>query len=139
MIELLEAHPGRQRFSVGEIAAELGWDSDRVQAEAKRLGRAGIVEVGNGGIELTAAGMSEATFVVKSHRLWEHFLVYRDILGPDHVDRPADEVEHLLTPEIIARLEEILQREHGLDPARVINIHQTGSSYGGDDEERAAS
>ena len=139
VIELLEAHDGRRRFSAGEIAAELGWDTDRAQAEARRLGRAGIVGTGNGGIELTGAGMSEATFVVKSHRLWEHFLVYRDILAPDHVDRPADEVEHLLTPEIISRLEEILEREHGLDPARVINIHQTGSSYGGGGEERAAS
>ena len=83
--------------------------------------------------------MSEATFVVKSHRLWEHFLVYRDILAPDHVDRPADEVEHLLTPEIIVRLEEILERDHGLDPARVINIHETGSRYGAGGEGRAAS
>ncbi len=139
VIELLEAHPGRQRFSVGEIAAELGWDTDRVRAEAKGLGRAGLAGAGNGGIELTVAGMSEATFVVKSHRLWEHFLVYRDILAPDHVDRAADEVEHLLTPEIIARLEEILEREHGLDPARVINIHQTGSRYGAGGEDRAAS
>ena len=139
VIELLEVNPGRRGFSGSEIAAELRWDSGRVEAEAKQLARAGIAEVGADGIALTDPGMSEATFVVKSHRLWEHFLVYRDILGPDHVDRPADEVEHLLTPEIIARLEEILQREHGLDPARVINIHQTGSSYGGDDEERAAS
>ena len=140
VIELLEAHPGRQRFSAGEIAAELGWDTDRVH-RPRRSGwsRAGLVGAGNGGIELTGAGMSEATFVVKSHRLWEHFLVYRDILAPDHVDRAADEVEHLLTPEIIARLEEILERDHGLDPARVINIHQTGSRYGAGGEDRAAS
>jgi manganese/zinc/iron transport system permease protein len=138
VVELLEGHPGRQRFSIGEVAAELGSDADRAETEAKRLSRAGLAEVKNDGIALTGAGMSEATFVVKSHRLWEHFLVYRDILAADHVDRPADEVEHLLTPEIIARLEEILQRDHGLDPARVINIHETGSGYGAGDEGRAA-
>ena len=66
---------------------------------------------------------------MKSHRLWEHYLVYRDILSADHVDRPADEVEHLLTPVILERLEEILQRDHGIDTELVVDIHGSGSQY----------
>ena len=45
------------------------------------------------------------------------------------MDRPADEVEHLLTPEIIADLEQILAEERGIDPDEVVNIHGTLSHY----------
>ena len=57
-------------------------------------------------------------------------MVYRDILAIDHVAGPADELEHLLTPDIITRLEEILQRDHDLDPTTIINIHDNESGYG---------
>ena len=52
-----------------------------------------------------------------------------DLLDADHVDRPADEVEHLLTPEIIADLEQIIAEERGIDPDEVVNIHGTLSHY----------
>ncbi|MDE2722362.1 MAG: hypothetical protein OXI59_03200, partial [Gemmatimonadota bacterium] len=68
----------------------------------------------------------EANFVVKSHQLWEYYLVYRSILEVDHVDRSADEVEHILTPEIIEQLELILAQE-GIDV--VGDIHKTHSGY----------
>ena len=45
------------------------------------------------------------------------------------MDRPADEVEHLLTPEIIADLEQILAEERGIDTDEVVNIHGTLSHY----------
>jgi len=96
---------------------------------ARRLRRAGLVEARNGGWELSSRGLEEGLFVVKSHRLWEHYLYYRSILTVDHVDRPADEVEHLLTPEIIARLEEILTLEKGIDPAQIVNLHTDKGRY----------
>ena len=78
---------------------------------------------------LSQQGREEGLFVVKSHRLWEHYLFYRDILDADHLDRPADEVEHLLTPAIITRLEDILEREQGIDTRRIVNIHASSSLY----------
>jgi manganese/zinc/iron transport system permease protein len=147
VIELREGQPDAAGFPVREVAGELGWEEARVRREAKRLARLGLTQIergptgGDERLRLTDAGTDEGTFIVKSHRLWEHYLVYRDILSADHVDRPADEVEHLLTPELIGRLEELLEREQGLDPSKVVNIHESGSGYRrrGRDEGRAAS
>ena len=68
-------------------------------------------------------------FIVKSHRLWEYYLYYRSILDIDHVDRSADEVEHLLTPEIIVQIEKLLEKERGISPNEVVNIHGSLSHY----------
>jgi len=54
---------------------------------------------------LTAAGLSAAADVVRVHRLWEIFLIEHADIAPDHVDRDADQIEHILSPELIARLE----------------------------------
>jgi manganese/zinc/iron transport system permease protein len=129
VIELREASPDAAGFAVAAIAKELDWEPSRVRREARRMERAGLAQVDDDQVRLTEKGTAEGTFIIKSHRLWEHYLVYRDILAADHVDRPADEVEHLLTPELLLRLEEILQQAHGLDPKRVVNIHETGSGY----------
>lgn len=112
------------------IADELQVSRRRVQRLAKRLSRDGWVARHNGACSLTAQGQKEAAFVVKSHRLWEYYLVYRSILERDHVDRPADEVEHILTPEMIDQLETLLANEN-IDT----DIHATDSGYrrtGGD-------
>ena len=129
LIELEERAGKARPFSTQELVDELGWERRRVTREAKRLRRLDMVTLDHKGVEATPAGLAEGTFVVKCHRLWEHYLVYRDILAADHVDRPADEVEHLLTPDILERLEEILRRDHGIDTERVVDIHGSGSGY----------
>ncbi len=129
LVELQERTGVARPFEVEELIEELGWVRRRVIGEARRLRRQGLVTLENAHISATPAGLAEGTFVVKSHRLWEHYLVYRDILAADHVDRPADEVEHLLTPDILLRLEEILRRDHGIDPDQVVDIHGSGSGY----------
>jgi len=128
-VELMEQLEEQLPLSLGEVAARLSWEEGRTERMARRLRRAGLVEARNGGWELSSRGLEEGLFVVKSHRLWEHYLYYRSILTVDHVDRPADEVEHLLTPEIIARLEEILTLEKGIDPAQIVNLHTDKGRY----------
>ena len=55
---------------------------------------------------LTEAGLRKATRIVKLHRLWELYLMeYVDILD-DHVHYNAEVIEHLITPEIEAELEQ---------------------------------
>lgn len=128
-IELQEKLGEERPWTVEELAIELGRSPDKVKRFGAQLERAGFTARTDGHFALTAAGLEEGLFVVKSHRLWEHYLYYQTILDADHVDRPADEVEHLLTPEIIIRLEEILARERGIDPGQVVNLHGTGSEY----------
>ena len=128
-VELQEKIEEARPLAIEELSIEMGYSPDKVRRIACGLDRVGHVEQTSGFVALTKTGLEEGLFVVKSHRLWEHYLYYQTILDADHVDRPADEVEHLLTPEIIARLEEILARERGIDPAEVVNLHGTGSQY----------
>lgn len=111
---------------LADLARELQLPLYRVRRLAKRLARDGWVNLHNGACSLTELGHKEAVFVVKSHQLWEYYLVYRSILEEDHVDRSADEVEHILTPEIIEQLESILAQE---DISVVGDIHKTHSGY----------
>lgn len=117
---------GKREVVLLDLASELQLPLYRVRRLAKRLGRDGWVSMRNGACSLTELGQKEADFVVKSHQLWEYYLVYRSILEEDHVDRPADEVEHILTPEIIEQLETILVQE---DIDVIGNIHKTHSGY----------
>jgi manganese/zinc/iron transport system permease protein len=64
-----------------------------------RLRRAGTEVV------LTELGRRDALRVTRNHRLFEQFLVTHAELAPSHVDRSADFVEHVLSPEMIAKLE----------------------------------
>jgi manganese/zinc/iron transport system permease protein len=127
--ELGEKSPDSACFSTSELAAELGWNAVRVERLGRKLARQQYAERVGAGWQLLQKGFDEGLFIVKSHRLWEHYLYYRSILNADHVDRPADEVEHLLTPEIIERLEQILSEERGIDPQQVVNIHGSLSHY----------
>lgn len=54
---------------------------------------------------LTESGRAHAEKIVRAHRLWEIFLVEQASIAPDHVHRDADDIEHALTPELIALLE----------------------------------
>ncbi len=49
---------------------------------------------------LTATGQSEATRVVRLHRLWELYLNERMNIAPDHVHHDAEAIEHIITPEL---------------------------------------
>jgi len=127
--ELAEKDRESRSFSTSALAVELGWKAARVERLGRKLARQGYTERVGAGWTLMQRGFDEGLFIVKSHRLWEHYLYYRSILDADHVDRPADEVEHLLTPEIIERLEQILSAERGIDPQQVVNIHGSLSHY----------
>lgn len=54
---------------------------------------------------LTERGRERAARLVRSHRLWEMYLITHADIAPSHVDRTADEVEHVLGKELVARLE----------------------------------
>lgn len=62
-------------------------------------------------IRLTQSGLTHAEKVVRAHRLWEIFLVEQADIAPDHVHRDADEIEHVLTPEIMSLLEAKLAQQ----------------------------
>jgi len=58
--------------------------------------------------QLTEQGVLEAQRIVRLHRLWELYLQQYLNLDPDHVHDDAEAMEHVITPEIEAQLDELL-------------------------------
>lgn len=57
---------------------------------------------------LTSDGKARALKIVRLHRLWEVYLVYLG-QGVEKVHRNAEEMEHIITPELEKELTELLQ------------------------------
>lgn len=70
--------------------------------------RAGWARSERSGVALTPSGSDRAAGVVRKHRLWELYLARRLDLPLDHLHRDAEAMEHVLTDETVARLEEVL-------------------------------
>ena len=69
-----------------------------------RLKRHGWIERKGESIELTFDGMKKAASVVRLHRLWELYLTQTLGCDIESVHRNAEEMEHVLTPDLEARL-----------------------------------
>lgn len=81
---------------------------------------------------LTRYGLAEAAKVVRAHRVWELFLTEQASIAPDHVDRDADEIEHVLPHDLIERLEQRLREQGRLPNAPVPeSVHPIGPAAGG--------
>jgi manganese/zinc/iron transport system permease protein len=63
-----------------------------------------VFDNGRGGFVLTERGLRRAARVTRLHRLWELYLTRRVEIAPDHVHDDAEEIEHIITPELEARL-----------------------------------
>ncbi len=74
----------------------------------RALQRRGFVVLRGAQWTLTPAGTDRARRIVKLHRLLEMYLARFLRLPPDHVHEAAETLEHLISPELEARLEEEL-------------------------------
>ena len=85
---------------------DLGRPSSARRGLANSARRRGlVVALPDGSFALTAQGRTAASRVIRAHRLWELYLIEQADIATDHVDRDADEIEHILPPEVIAQLE----------------------------------
>lgn len=93
-----------------------GWQARWSMAGLIRTDR--IAKVGDQ-LRLTDQGRDEAKKLVRSHRLWETFLVEKLGLPLDHVHEPAHRVEHYIDEQMRQQLDEQLdvkgQDPHGRD------------------------
>ncbi len=102
--------------SFEEIRRQLGWARLFAQFVLLEARWRNWVQKENGHLILLPAGRKEAVRVVQAHRLWELYLVEQAGIAPDHVHRDADEMEHLLPPDYVARLAEKLRVAERLPP-----------------------
>lgn len=88
------------------LLGKRSWSSASLRHVIRRAARRGLVRpVVDGTVTLTAAGRDAAFRVLRNHRLWEMYLIRYADVAPSHVDRDADEIEHVLSSPIIAELE----------------------------------
>jgi manganese/zinc/iron transport system permease protein len=109
--------PQREPFSLPELLKSRSWTAGKARALVGRAISAGHLEpAGADQWKLTESGLREAARVVRTHRLWETFLIAYADVAPDHVDRDADQIEHILAPDLIEELETRM-RDEGRWPA----------------------
>jgi hypothetical protein len=82
-----------------------------------RLFRHGQVHSFQGALLLTERGRRLAQSLVRSHRLWEAYLLEHFQLPLDHIHAPAERIEHFIGPELqkvlAAELHTPLRDPHG--------------------------
>lgn len=82
----------------------------------RQLKRSGWIEIAKrGGYKLTSDGFHRASHIVRLHRLWELYLADYLGIGAERVHRSAEEMEHIITPELERELTELL-RDPKFDP-----------------------
>jgi manganese/zinc/iron transport system permease protein len=100
--------PERPQIDTAQLVARRSWSEGVVNWWLGRLQARGLIERQANSVRLTPAGLAAAAEVTKTHRLWEMFLVEKAGVARDHVDRDADDVEHMLPASLVGELEERL-------------------------------
>jgi DtxR family transcriptional regulator, Mn-dependent transcriptional regulator len=107
VIYKLEAEGGRATTSA--IAERMGVSPPSVTAMLKKLGGLGLVDhEPYHGAALTETGRRAAIEITRHHRLLEMYLMENLGLGIDSVHAEADRLEHALSEELEARIDESL-------------------------------
>ncbi len=107
-----DAAPPRVTVPFERLLAARSWSAGRLRRHLRRARRDGLVEtVGGDAYRLTPAGAEQAARHVRNHRLWELYLIAHADVAPSHVDRDADQVEHVIGPEMVRRLEAMVAGE----------------------------
>ncbi|MFM8347321.1 MAG: metal ABC transporter permease, partial [Bacteroidota bacterium] len=103
-----ETHDFLAGRTLGAISDRRRMSVDTLRFHLKRLAAQGYVSVQGSAWALTPEGMKKGKRIVRLHRLWELYLTTKMNIAPDHVHDDADTVEHLITPELEAELEQQL-------------------------------
>jgi manganese/zinc/iron transport system permease protein len=115
--EWLEVHGKRtdlldDEFTLEDIRQFRAWTEGELEVEFKQAVRSGFLKQDRpGAYHLSGKGARDALRVVRNHRLWELFLIEYADIAPGKVDRDADAVEHILEPDILHELEDLLEDE----------------------------
>jgi DtxR family Mn-dependent transcriptional regulator len=103
------AEKEKKAVSTTAIAAHLETSPASVTDMIKKLADKGLVDYERYyGVTLTAYGIREATQLIRRHRLWEVFLVEKLRFGWHQVHEIAEQLEHVHSEEMVARLDAYL-------------------------------
>jgi len=106
------------RFTIQSLLFKRSWTTIQIRKLIKRARRQkDLAQDQDQHYHLTEQGRARARRMLRNHRLWETFLIRYADIAPSHVDRDADEVEHVLSPEIVQDLERVLKEEKDIPPS----------------------
>ncbi len=111
------------------VLAKRTWSRTELNQLIARARKKGYLRADKGTtLQLTEEGFGHASRITRNHRLWEIYLVTHADIATSHVDRDADMIEHVLDPDLVARLEEELQDQY--EPV-LPSMHETATQLGG--------
>jgi manganese/zinc/iron transport system permease protein len=95
-----------RRSEIDTTARLHAWPLGLRALVTRRLRRKGLlIPRPDNAWRLTDRGFAEGARVSRNHALWEQYLVSYADIAPSHVDWSVDQVEHVLSPGLIAELE----------------------------------
>ncbi|AMQ57099.1 iron chelate uptake ABC transporter family permease subunit [Algoriphagus sanaruensis] len=98
----------KKTLTIDEIYDLYPYQIQEIKKSIKHLAKLNYIKVNQANIVLSEKGKIEAMRIVRLHRLWELYLNESMNIAPDHVHESAEQMEHLLTPELEAMLEKRL-------------------------------
>lgn len=106
-----DALPDNDVVTFDEVLAKRSWPPKRLRGLLAQARREDHIEHFDGStLRLSESGFGEAARTTRNHRLWEIYLITHADIAPQHVDRDADRVEHVLGPDMVHQLEQQLAR-----------------------------
>ena len=100
----------QRSVSTNSIAEELQTKASSVSDMVKKLSEKNLINyIKYQGVSLTKEGLVLAVHIVRKHRLWEVFLVNHLNFKWDEVHYIAEQLEHIQSPELVARLDTFLE------------------------------
>ena len=107
--EIYKLQAGGDRATTSAIAKRMGVTPSSATSMLKKLAALGLAEhAPYRGVDLTEPGRQIALEVIRHHRLLEQYLAETLGLGIDAVHAEADRLEHVLSEELEARIDQAL-------------------------------
>ena len=95
--------------STNSIAEQLHTKASSVTDMLKKLAEKKLINYAKyQGVSLTKAGEKVALKIIRKHRLWEVFLVEQLKFKWDEIHDIAEQLEHVVSPEMVNRLDKFL-------------------------------
>ncbi|MEQ9468126.1 MAG: iron chelate uptake ABC transporter family permease subunit [Ekhidna sp.] len=98
-----------QKVAIDDIQLIRNFSPAQLAKGLRKLRVNGYVQRNNETWFLTGEGFEKGKRITRLHRLWELYLTKYLRIAPDHVHEDADTIEHVITPELEARLEKLLE------------------------------
>ncbi|MDW3191515.1 MAG: iron chelate uptake ABC transporter family permease subunit [Cytophagales bacterium] len=96
-------------ISPDEILEKRTFSLAQLNQGLKRLKRHGFLRPDEANWRLTKDGLRKGKRIQRLHRLWELYLTEYLRIAPDHVHEDAESIEHIITPELEIKLENLLK------------------------------